>query len=104
VLFRSARVAMGAGRDIRRSIYTRVDRFSTEEMGRYGAPTLITRATNDVQQVQMLVLMTLNFTVMVPIMSIGGIVMAVQEDPGLCWRVSGALAVPAALLASLATR
>ena len=49
-----ARVSMGMGRDIRRSIYTRVDRFSTEEMGRYGAPTLITRATNDVQQVQML--------------------------------------------------
>ncbi|MGO1924775.1 MAG: ABC transporter transmembrane domain-containing protein, partial [Brachybacterium tyrofermentans] len=71
-----ARVAMGMGRDVRRSIYTRVDRFSTEEMGRFGAPTLITRGTNDVQQVQMLVLMTLNFMVMVPIMSIGGIVMA----------------------------
>ena len=63
-----ARVSMGMGRDIRRSIYTRVDRFSSEEMARYGAPTLITRATNDVQQVQMLVLMTLNFMVMVPIM------------------------------------
>ena len=82
-----ARVSMGMGRDIRRSIYTRVDRFSSEEMGRYGAPTLITRATNDVQQVQMLVLMTLNFMVMVPIMSIGGIIMAIQEDPGLSWLV-----------------
>ncbi|MEE1617777.1 ABC transporter ATP-binding protein [Brachybacterium sp. J153] len=82
-----ARTAMGVGRDIRRSVYTRVDRFSTEEMGRYGAPTLITRATNDVQQVQMLVLMALNFMVMVPIMSIGGIIMAIQEDPGLSWLV-----------------
>ena len=82
-----ARVSMGMGRDIRRSIYTRVDRFSSEEMARYGAPTLITRATNDVQQVQMLVLMTLNFMVMVPIMSIGGIIMAIQEDPGLSWLV-----------------
>ncbi|WP_422115798.1 ABC transporter ATP-binding protein [Brachybacterium sp. UNK5269] len=82
-----ARVAMGIGRDIRRSVYTRVDRFSTEEMGRFGAPTLITRATNDVQQVQMLVLMTLNFMVMVPIMSIGGIVMAIREDAGLSWLV-----------------
>ncbi len=82
-----ARVSMGMGRDIRRSIFTRVDRFSSEEMGRYGAPTLITRATNDVQQVQMLVLMTLNFMVMVPIMSIGGIIMAIQEDPGLSWLV-----------------
>ena len=82
-----ARVSMGVGRDIRRSIYTRVDRFSTEEMGRFGAATLITRGTNDVQQVQMLVLMTLNFMVMVPIMSIGGIIMAIQEDPGLSWLV-----------------
>ncbi|APX33162.1 multidrug ABC transporter ATP-binding protein [Brachybacterium sp. P6-10-X1] len=82
-----ARVSMGMGRDVRRSIYTRVDRFSTEELSRFGAPTLITRATNDVQQVQMLVLMTLNFMVMVPIMSIGGIVMAIQEDPGLSWLV-----------------
>ena len=82
-----ARVSMGMGRDIRRSVYTRVDRFSSEELSRYGAPTLITRATNDVQQVQMLVLMTLNFMVMVPIMSIGGIIMAIQEDPGLSWLV-----------------
>ena len=82
-----ARVSMGMGRDIRRSIYTRVDRFSSEEMARYGAPTLITRATNDVQQVQMLVLTTLNFMVMVPIMSIGGIIMAIREDPGLSWLV-----------------
>ena len=82
-----ARTSMGIGRDIRRSIYTRVDRFSTEEMGRFGAATLITRGTNDVQQVQMLVLMTLNFMVMVPIMSIGGIIMAIQEDPGLSWLV-----------------
>ena len=82
-----ARVSMGMGRDIRRSVYTRVDRFSSEEMSRYGAPTLITRATNDVQQVQMLVLMTLNFMVMVPIMSVGGIIMAIQEDPGLSWLV-----------------
>ena len=82
-----ARVSMGMGRDIRRSIFTRVDRFSTEEMSRYGAPTLITRATNDVQQVQMVVLMSLNFMVMVPIMSIGGIIRAIQEDPGLSWLV-----------------
>ena len=82
-----ARVSMGIGRDVRRSVYTRVDRFSTEELGRFGAPTLITRATNDVQQVQMVVLMALNFMVMVPIMSIGGIVMAIQEDPGLSWLV-----------------
>ena len=99
-----ARVAMGMGRDIRRSVYTRVDRFSTEEMGRYGAPTLITRATNDVQQVQMLVLMTLNFMVMVPIMSIGGIVMAIQEDPGLSWLVWVSVPVLMVIVGLLVTR
>ncbi|MGC5627258.1 ABC transporter ATP-binding protein [Georgenia sp. Z1344] len=82
-----ARMAMALGRDVRRAVYTRVDHFSAEEMGRFGAPTLITRGTNDVQQVQMVVLMALNFMVMVPIMSIGGIVMAIQEDPGLSWLV-----------------
>ena len=99
-----ARASMGMGRDIRRSIYTRVDRFSTEEMGRYGAPTLITRATNDVQQVQMLVLMTLNFMVMVPIMSIGGIVMAIQEDPGLSWLVWVSVPVLMVIVSLLVTR
>ena len=99
-----ARAAMGLGRDIRRSVYTRVDRFSTEELGRYGAPTLITRGTNDVQQVQMLVLMTLNFMVMVPIMSIGGIVMAIQEDPGLSWLVWVSVPVLMVIVGLLVTR
>ena len=91
-----ARMSMSIGRDIRQAIYTRVDHFSAEEMGRFGAPTLITRGTNDVQQVQMVVLMALNFMVMVPIMSIGGIVMAIQEDPGLSWLVW--VSVPVLLL------
>lgn len=82
-----AMAAMRLGRDLRRAIYTRVDRFSAEELGRFGAPTLITRGTNDVNQVQMTTLMTLNFMVMVPIMSVGGIIMALQEDPGLSWLV-----------------
>ncbi|AZN30384.1 ABC transporter ATP-binding protein [Flaviflexus salsibiostraticola] len=82
-----AKVAMSVGRDMRRAVYSKVDSFSSEEVGRFGAPTLITRSTNDVQQVQMTVLMTLNFMVMVPIMSIGGIIMAVREDPGLSWLV-----------------
>ncbi len=82
-----AKVAMGIGRDLRRSVYTRVDGFSAEELGRFGAPTLITRGTNDVNQVQMVTLMGLNFMVAVPIMAIGGIIMAVREDPGLSWLV-----------------
>jgi len=82
-----ARVAMAIGRDVRKAVYSQVDGFSAEEVGRFGAPTLITRGTNDVQQVQMVVLMALNFMVMVPIMSIGGIIMAIREDPGLSWLV-----------------
>ena len=82
-----ARVAMALGRDVRKAVYSQVDGFSAEEVGRFGAPTLITRGTNDVQQVQMVVLMALNFMVMVPIMSIGGIIMAMREDVGLSWLV-----------------
>lgn len=86
-IYFGARSAMGVGRDIRRAIYSRVDELSTLEVGRFGSATLITRNTNDVQQVQMLVLMTLNFMVSTPIMCIGGIIMAFREDPGLSWLV-----------------
>lgn len=91
-----ARVAMAAGRDMRTGVYQRVDSFSSHDVSRFGAATLITRGTNDVQQVQLLILMGLNFMVMVPIMSIGGIIMAVQEDPGLSWLVW--VSVPVLLL------
>lgn len=93
-----AKVAMSVGRDMRRAVYLHVDSFSSEEVGKFGAPTLITRSTNDVQQVQMTVLMTLNFMVMVPIMSVGGIVMAVREDPGLSWLVWTSVPILLAIL------
>ncbi len=82
-----ARVSMAAGRDLRRSVYRKVDSLSTLEATRFGAGTLITRGTNDVQQVQMLILMTLNFMVTTPIMCIGGIIMALREDAGMSWLV-----------------
>ena len=82
-----ARTSMGMGRDLRRAVYRKVDALSTLEATRFGAGTLITRGTNDVQQVQMLVLMTLNFMVATPIMCIGGIIMALREDAGLSWLV-----------------
>ncbi|MGO1288091.1 MAG: ABC transporter permease, partial [Cellulosimicrobium funkei] len=99
-----ARMSMSIGRDIRQAVYLRVDRFSAEEMGRFGAPTLITRGTNDVQQVQMVVLMALNFMVMAPIMSIGGIVMAIQEDPGLSWLVWVSVPLLVVIVGVLASR
>src|SRR5690606_25630439 len=65
-----ARSAMGIGRDLRREVYRKVDSLSTLEATKYGAGTLITRGTNDVQQIQMLVLMTFNFMISAPIMAI----------------------------------
>jgi ATP-binding cassette subfamily B multidrug efflux pump len=75
-----ARTAMAVGRDLRASIFTRVQGFSAREVGQFGAPSLITRTTNDVQQVQMLVLLTFTLMVSAPIMCVGGIVLAMRED------------------------
>ena len=81
------RTAMAFGRDVRRAIFGRVGSFSAREVSHFGAPSLITRATNDVQQVQMLAMMTCLMAVTIPIMMIGGIVMAMREDLGLSWLV-----------------
>lgn len=83
----AARLAMSVGRDVRRDVYRSVDRFSSQDMGTFGVPTLITRGTNDVQQVQMVFVMFLSFMVTMPIMCVGGIVMALREDAGLSWLV-----------------
>ena len=91
-----ARTAMAFGRDVRASVFSRVGTFSAQEMARFGAPSLITRTTNDVQQVQMLVVMTCTLLVGAPIMCIGGIVMALREDVGLSWLML--VSVPALLL------
>lgn len=82
-----AQTAMAIGRDMRREVFKKVTSFSAQDVNEFGAATLITRATNDVQQVQMLVLMGLNFMVSAPIMCVGGIIMAQREDPGLSWLV-----------------
>lgn len=78
-----ASVAMAYGRDLRGGIFHHVGRLSAREVGKIGAPSLITRTTNDVQQVQMLVLMSMTMLVMAPIMCIGGIVMALRKDLAL---------------------
>ena len=96
-----ARTAMGVGRDLRREVYRKVDSLSTLEATKFGAGTLITRGTNDVQQIQMLVLMTLNFMVTAPIMAIGGIIMALREDAGLAWLVWVSVAVLAVIVSFL---
>ncbi len=88
-----ARTAMGFGRDVRAALFHRVGTFSTREVQHFGPPSLITRSTNDVQQVQMLVLMACTIAVSSPIMMVGGVVMALREDVGLGWVL--AVVVPA---------
>ncbi|MDQ7991742.1 MAG: ABC transporter ATP-binding protein [Propionicimonas sp.] len=82
-----ARVAMSFGRDIRNAIFSRALTFSSREVNRFGAPSLITRNTNDVQQVQQLVLMTAVMLVAAPLTAIGGVFMALREDVGLSWII-----------------
>src|SRR3954453_13686135 len=99
-----ARTAMGFGRDVRAAIFHRVGTFSQREVQHFGAPSLITRETNDVQQVQMLVLMSCTLMVMAPIMMVGGIVMAIHVDVGLSWLVAVTVPVLAVLLGLIITR
>jgi len=73
-----SKVAMGFGRDVRGALFRRVQRFSQAEVNRFGTPSLITRTTNDVQQVQMVVLMMLNVVISAPMMAIGGVIMALR--------------------------
>jgi ATP-binding cassette, subfamily B, multidrug efflux pump len=79
-VYLGAQAAMGAGREMRAALLHRVGTFSAREVGIFGAPSLITRNTNDVQQVQLLVVMSVTILVMAPIMCIGGIVMALNQD------------------------
>jgi ATP-binding cassette subfamily B protein len=76
----SAQLAMKVGRQVRRDLFTKVESFSAQEVGTFGAPSLITRTTNDVQQVQMLTLMSFTMMVTAPIMCVGGIILALNQD------------------------
>ncbi|MGB2838666.1 MAG: ABC transporter transmembrane domain-containing protein, partial [Actinomycetes bacterium] len=82
-----ARASMAFGRDTRASLFRQVGTFSAREMVHFSAPSLITRNTNDVQQVQMLVLLSCTMMVTAPIMCVGGIVMALRQDLGLAWLI-----------------
>ncbi len=96
-----ARVAMAFGRDVRAAVFDQVQSFSAREVGQFGAPSLITRTTNDVQQVQMLALMSFTLMVAAPIMCVGGIIMALNQDvplSGLLLAVIPALGVVVVLL------
>ena len=92
-----SKLAMGMGRDLRAALFHRVVGFSQREVGQFGTPSLITRNTNDVQQVQMLVQVTATLMVSAPILAIGGVVLAIRQDVGLSWLM--AVSIPALLIA-----
>ncbi len=92
----AARASMAAGRDIRRDVYEKVSAFSEREVSAFGPGSLITRNTNDVQQVQMLAMMGSTMLVTAPLLAIGGVIMALRQDVGLAWLI--AVAVPLLLI------
>src|SRR3954468_6791078 len=91
-----SRAAMGFGRDCRDGVFHHIGDFSAREMNTFGAPSLITRITNDVQQVIMLVLMTCTLLVAAPITCVAGIFLAIREDVGLSWVL--AVSIPVLVL------
>lgn len=103
-VFFGARAAMGVGRDIRAAVFDQVQSFSAREVGRFGAPSLITRATNDVQQVQMLVLMGFTMMISAPIMCLGGIALAVHQDAGLSLLLVAIVPILAVMITLLVRR
>lgn len=100
----SARTAMAFGRDLRAALFHQVGGFSAREVQQFGAPSLITRETNDVQQVQMLVLMGGTLMVAAPIMMVGGVVMAVHVNAGLSWLVVAVVPALALSIGLIVTR
>jgi len=103
-VFFGARSAASFGRDLRGALFAQVGRFSAREIGTFGAPSLITRGTNDVQQVQMLVVMGCTLMIGAPIMCVGGIIMALREDIGLSWLLLVSVPVLAIAIGSIVVR
>ena len=99
-----AKVAMALGRDVRGALFRRVESFSQAEVNHFGTPSLITRNTNDVQQVQMVVLMMLNVVISAPIMAIGGIIMALRLDVPLSAVILVAIPIMAVFIGLILSR
>ena len=103
-VYYGAKVAMGFGKEIRASLFHQVTDFSAREVGAFGAPSLITRITNDVQQVQMLVVMTCTMAIAAPITIVVGVVMAIREDPGLSMVLLVSIPAAAIILGTLVAK
>jgi ABC-type multidrug transport system fused ATPase/permease subunit len=94
----ASRVAMGAGADIRGAVFARVQGFSAREINRFGTPSLITRNTNDVQQIQLFLQVALTLMVIAPIMSVGGVILAIREGAALSPLLAVAVPVMALVI------
>jgi ATP-binding cassette subfamily B protein len=99
-----SKAAMGFGRDVRAALFHRVTDFSAREVNLLGAPSLITRITNDVQQVQMLVVMTCTMVVAAPLTITFGVFMAMRQDLGLSWLLAVSLPVLMVILGIIVSR
>jgi ATP-binding cassette subfamily B protein len=100
----SAHCAMGMGAAVRDAIFTHVSKFSLHEFDKIGTPSLVTRTTNDVTQVQMVVLMMARMMIGAPIMMIGGIIMALSKDSGLAWVIVVVIPVLASVIITVAVK
>ncbi|GAB3653855.1 ABC transporter ATP-binding protein [Glycomyces tarimensis] len=100
-VFFGARVAMALGRDLREAVFGRVQRFANREFDRFGAPSLITRTTNDVQQIQVLLLMTLTMLLAAPVMGVGGLVLALGQDVPLSATLLVAIPITVAAMGAI---
>lgn len=94
----SSRIAAGAARNLRRDIFARIERFSNSEFDRFGAASLITRCTNDVTQIQMLLMIGIRMICYAPIMGIGGVIMALSSSVSMSWIIAAACIVLAGLV------
>jgi ATP-binding cassette subfamily B multidrug efflux pump len=100
----SAQVGMGFGRDLRRKVFTRVEGFSLHEFDIIGTPSLITRTTNDITQVQMFTMIMMRMLIMAPIMAIGGVIMALRKDAQLTWVLAVVIPIIAVVISITASR
>ena len=98
-VYLASKTSMGSGADIRAAVFRRVLQLSSRDMDRFGTPSLITRNTNDVQQIQLFVQMALTLMVMAPIMSVGGVILAIREGAALSPLLAVAVPVMAAFIA-----
>jgi ATP-binding cassette subfamily B multidrug efflux pump len=100
----SSKTAVGLGTILRSNVFKRVESFSLHEIDKFGTATLITRTTNDINQVQMVLIMILRMMISAPMMAIGGIIMALREDRQLTWVLAIAIPVLAGVIAVIASR